>query len=125
MGRRGCDAPSHVEMTFSGKCYRVDLTAVSAEQLKFVASSVLPVPFHFATFGNTHNGRVRSVFPSVTCVAVMRLGALPLVTHASSTAALSHVSGPGPPLQCSTPGCMNNSIDFPSAFFPTLSSTAW
>src|ERR1041385_2335928 len=45
--------PSHVEMTSGGKGYRVDLTAVSVVQLKFAASSVLPVPLHFATFGNT------------------------------------------------------------------------
>src|SRR5580765_1249088 len=92
--------PVHVEMTVSdGKSYLVAFTAVSATQLKLAASSVLPEPFHFAAFGNTHNGRVRSTLPSVTCEATIRSGAFAVVTQVSSTAALSNVSVPGPPLQ--------------------------
>src|SRR5882762_588408 len=79
--------------------YFVPLIGASAAHTKFWASSALPLPFHFATFGNTHSGRVRSTLPSVRCDATMRSGALPVVTHASSIAALSNVSVPGPPWQ--------------------------
>src|SRR5438874_341672 len=77
-GSAGCGACaascSCVEMTVTGKTYLVAFTAVSATQLKFAASSVLPAPFHFATFGNTQSGRVRSTLPSVRCDAPTRSG---------------------------------------------------
>jgi hypothetical protein len=38
-------------------------SAYGAEQEKFFASSVLPVPEYFATCGNGHNGRVIAVSP--------------------------------------------------------------
>lgn len=36
-------------------------------QAKFSATSVLPAPLYTATFGWTHNGRVRSTTPAVLC----------------------------------------------------------
>src|SRR5207302_3122567 len=47
----------------------------SATHAKFAASSVLPVPFHRATCGYRHRGRVRSTFPFTMCEAIILSGA--------------------------------------------------
>src|SRR5450631_38238 len=52
-----------------------------ALQIKFAASSVLPVPLYLATCGYGHSGRVRSIFPPVECDARISAGALPCSTH--------------------------------------------
>ncbi len=60
----------HNELPGSGAHYpnaggsqAVNHAPYGSTQLKFSASSVLPVPFHFATWGKGHNGRVRTVAP--------------------------------------------------------------
>ena len=57
---------------------------VAATHAKLAASSLLPVPFHRATSGYMHSGRVRSSLPAVLCVAIILSGAAPFSTHCSS-----------------------------------------
>ena len=73
-------------------------------QTKLTASSVLPLPFHFATLPYGHSGRVRSALPAVMCEATIYSGALPLAAHCSSASILLNVSVPSPPWQWFIPG---------------------
>src|SRR4029079_4146708 len=86
----------------------VDIHFGAAEQMKFVASSVLPVPFHRATCGYGHNGRVRSTTSLLTREATIFSGAIPFSTHCSRAGTGSKLEVPGPPLQCPIPGTMNS-----------------
>src|SRR5215510_2310832 len=60
--------------------YRVAPTADATHE-KLAVVSVLPLPFHFATWPNGHNGRVRSMTPFVRCAASIRSGAEPVLIH--------------------------------------------
>ena len=67
--------------------------------MKFAASSELPVPFHFATCGYGHSGRVRTVAPCATCDAIIFSGAVPFSTQGYSAASASKRFGLVPPAQ--------------------------
>lgn len=79
-----------------------------AAHSKFSAESVLPEPFHFASFGYGHSGRVLVTTPFVTFDAVTVSGGIPFVFQLSSAINMSKVVAPGPPLQCCIPGTMNS-----------------
>src|SRR5260370_29857078 len=85
---------------------------LSRTQVKFTASSVLPVPVYRATCGYGQRGRVRSTwFPAETCDAAIRSGALPCSTHCSRAATVSKREGPSPPLQWVMAGAMKRRSD--------------
>src|SRR5215471_5481951 len=92
-------------------------------QVKFAASSILPVPRYFATCGYGHKGRVLSTLPSVRREAVIIAGAWPFSTHCSSAAKGSNALGPSPPPQCAIPGTRNNRSHSPICPAPTVSRT--
>src|SRR6185369_550010 len=109
--------------------------------VKLAASSVLPVPFHFATCGYGHSGRVRSTplvgFAVLYFVAMICAGATLLSTHRSSAADIScsasppgakappKLFGPGPPPQCCMPGTMNRRTNWSASLAPILHTTFW